>query len=530
MGIPYYFKNLISTYGNIIKKTPNKCDILYLDFNCIIHQCATEIMKSASDITEKVLHKEVIKASIKHIDKITKVCKPSQTLYIAVDGVCPRAKMSQQRKRRYMSHWQKRYLNENSLWDSNIVTPGTKFMADLDVSLEKYVNSAAIKKKYRVICSPSREKGEGEHKILNHLREMETTKSTNVMIYGLDADLILLGLIVQSQKQLVNINLLRESPHFNTDIEGDFCSLDIAELMQGIDRTFCKEVDDFPVNEKICDFVMLTMFAGNDFLPPLSFIKIRNGGLDVLYKAYEHVYNGMRLISSSDYTINWILVEVLLKYLCKQEDNKFTETHHQYMNMRYFNRDNTSNTNEKQKELDNWVVNHKNDVIIDPTGLNWQNDYYKKLFHQSQYCEHDTIHDSCLLYIDGLEWNAEYYFIGKRANTSSWYYPYLYSPTIKDVCSKLHINMCKGTSSSTAFIEKDYTPMMQIMLVFPVQSIQTYFPNVKLLIDDPLMECIDMYPVEFKIMSYLKCKLWECSPILPYIDEDRLEKLLHHVS
>ena len=39
--------------------------------------------------------------------EIIDICKPKDLVYIAIDGVCPRAKIEQQRKRRFKSALEK---------------------------------------------------------------------------------------------------------------------------------------------------------------------------------------------------------------------------------------------------------------------------------------------------------------------------------------------------------------------------------------------------------------------------------------
>ena len=81
-----------------------------------------------------------------------------------IDGVAPRAKMNQQRERRYKSHFFKELETGKSvLWDSNKITPGTEFMNDLPYKLRDLLPE------YIHVSGPD-EPGEGEHKIFEYIR------------------------------------------------------------------------------------------------------------------------------------------------------------------------------------------------------------------------------------------------------------------------------------------------------------------------------------------------------------------------
>lgn len=91
-----------------------------------------------------------------YTDKLVKVIKPKKLIYFAVDGVAPRAKMNQQRSRRFraaqeagekhekeeelMREWKSKGLkvpdHTDKGFDSNVITPGTKFMEKLKESLQ----------------------------------------------------------------------------------------------------------------------------------------------------------------------------------------------------------------------------------------------------------------------------------------------------------------------------------------------------------------------------------------------------------
>lgn len=112
----------------------------------------------------------------------------------AIDGVAPKAKMNQQRKRRFRSaiesiekkikekkiltDWTKLgldlpKLNESS-FDSNVITPGTDFMDRLSIVIKHYIKERLQSderwKDLNIVFSDSNVPGEGEHKILDYIK------------------------------------------------------------------------------------------------------------------------------------------------------------------------------------------------------------------------------------------------------------------------------------------------------------------------------------------------------------------------
>jgi 5'-3' exoribonuclease 1 len=80
--------------------------------------------------------------------------KPKKVFFMAIDGVAPRAKMNQQRARRFRAGKDRkrkleflaaktgRTYQETAAehFDTNAITPGTQFMANLDEHLKYFIH------------------------------------------------------------------------------------------------------------------------------------------------------------------------------------------------------------------------------------------------------------------------------------------------------------------------------------------------------------------------------------------------------
>ncbi|EGR34531.1 hypothetical protein IMG5_008400, partial [Ichthyophthirius multifiliis] len=235
MGVPAFFRWLCSrnpqfildafeNYENFSEPSNNpEIHNLYLDMNGIIHPCCRSD-GSAMPIPNTI--QDMFNNIFMYIDKLMDICRPQRILYMAIDGVAPRAKMNQQRARRFKGakeavELQKKKLeiiNEQrqqgedipeevmrfveSKFDTNVITPGTQFMRDLSIALQHYVldrvNNHPLWKNLKVVFSDASIPGEGEHKILNFIRiqrsQDQYDPNSKHCLYGADADLLMLGL------------------------------------------------------------------------------------------------------------------------------------------------------------------------------------------------------------------------------------------------------------------------------------------------------------------------------------------------
>jgi len=238
MGIPYYFASLIRKHARIAQRVRSKVHTAFLgiDFNCLIHN----YLDDARPI-ESVLE------AIQMI--LTDVCSADR-VFIAMDGLVPYAKIVQQRYRRF----RKSTAETTPLFDRHQISPGTPYMRDL---------ATAVRSRFPEIeVSCTVEPGEGEHKIFQKMKTAEET-----IIYGLDADLILLSL------PHPNVRLLRENPDFQIKASG-FSMLSIREL---------GKVLPMPVLQYVA---MCVLCFGNDFMPALGVFSLREGGHERALELY----------------------------------------------------------------------------------------------------------------------------------------------------------------------------------------------------------------------------------------------------
>ena len=292
MGIPSYFSYILKKHSTLIKKLTFKVNNLYIDSNSIIYDALRKI-EHASDFENQLIRAVCLK-----LDEYIKQTSPDNTVFIAFDGVAPVAKLEQQRNRRYKSRLEKYIIGElegdKSGWDSTAITPGTSFMNKLGKEITKYYQNR--KSKYdlkKIIVSTSDEVGEGEHKIFHYIRKHEEFhRTTTTLVYGLDADLIMLSLnhLPITRK----LYLYRETPEFVKSINinlqpNETYVLDIPKLSNAIVLTMnnYRPANTLQERNRLYDYIFLCFFLGNDFMPHFPSINIRTNGIQIMLEAYQ---------------------------------------------------------------------------------------------------------------------------------------------------------------------------------------------------------------------------------------------------
>ena len=547
MGIPSFFSYIIKNHPEIIKQFANSTfNNFYLDSNSIIYDSLREI-EYCSDFEEKLI-KNVCEKIDKYIDTIS----PDGIIYIAFDGVAPVAKLEQQRTRRYKSSFetqlggllppvpprllgkvdqfnstqQKVVAPPKKTWNKTAITPGTEFMNKLDKYIHNhYRNSEKKLGVKKIIISTSTEIGEGEHKIFQFIRNNpELHKTQTTLVYGLDADLIMLGL--NHLPVAKKIYLFRETPEFIKSINSNFIPnenyiLDLPELAKTIISRMnnYKSINKKQLHNRLYDYIFLCFFLGNDFLPHFPSINIRTSGIEILLDAYSSTIGKTDDNLTNGKTIFWNNVYKFVKYLAKNEYENLKKEYK--IRERWERRKFRANTvKEKLMKLQN-IPTYERDVekYIDPHTPLWEKRYYEKLFYTDINNEYKK--KVCINYLEGLEWVISYYTTD--CVDWRWHYKYHYPPLLNDLLLFIpHFN--------TRMIEKNnhkaVHPYVQLSYVLPLESLNLlpYQIYIKL-----IREKKKFYDNNCDFV-WAFCKyFWESHVKLPMIDLDELEQFVEKI-
>jgi len=518
MGVPGFFAWLVKKYPeNILYENIEHVDNLYLDWNGGIHPVCRSILEKyrGVHISKDQIEQEMIDEVIVYLKYIVSYYCPKNMLYIAIDGVAPRAKMNQQRSRRFKSAKDKECINEirkrhkeptDFAWDTNAITPGTAFMKKLCNHIQNVIENDAFFKSFDTELSDAFTPMEGEHKIISHIRTVDNDKIC--VIYGLDADLIFLSILCSKK-----IFLMRERDQFG-DVRGkkpfwymDICKLReklISEMKQNILPSIHEDI-------LIRDFVILCFFLGNDFIPKCPCLFIHEGGIDELLKTYTYIVNMNKVSITDENGINFKILYEFIKKLSEDEGFRLQAYHKK--NIPKLNiKPGASALEIELIQYDSIWPPPEDTVKLGKQG--WKDRYYKHFFNferfQNKIAQNAVIYN----YLKTFGWTYYYYTQGLPSWT--WFYPYHHAPILSDVYhfmkdNKVYLNFDLGQAVS---------PLIQLLCVLPPQSFHLIPENIT----KQLSNIETYYPKTFAEDCIHKKKRWQTIPNIPFVDVDIIQK------
>jgi|SaaInlStandDraft_4_1057021.scaffolds.fasta_scaffold07611_3 5'-3' exonuclease len=342
MGIERFFSSIEGNKITNSKEGFSKDDkekirtkFFYIDFNSIIHIVSQQVIQNINTLlfslifnNEKKADKMRLELDIsKDVSKNTDTLKKHfndhelhlliinkvkqyvfflldnfidkkylKLLYISIDGVPSRAKMADQRKRRYngvtigsikqkIFNKHKKELQKHKLryeyeinkfsFNKSLISPGTQFMNMLNDDLKNQEFQMDIKNELpsldTFIFSGVYDHGEGEKKIVNHFISIEDDK-TSCLIFSPDSDVILLILLMRNIKPLSQFKMLRHNQQRN-----NYAIININLLADNIFEYINKKTSgNFDKRLVLDDIVFLLSIFGNDFIPKIEAFDVKN--------------------------------------------------------------------------------------------------------------------------------------------------------------------------------------------------------------------------------------------------------------
>ncbi|XP_053211883.1 5'-3' exoribonuclease 1-like [Panonychus citri] len=580
MGVPKFYRWMSERYpclNQVVRESEiPEFDNLYLDMNGIIHACSHP---NDEDVHFRLPEEVMVKDIFKYIETLFNIIKPKKVFFMAVDGVAPRAKMNQQRGRRFRSakdaitreieaQNKGEILPKEARFDSNCITPGTDFMARLQTHLEYFVaakiSNDELWRNVKVILSGHETPGEGEHKIMDFIRAQRSQPdydpNTRHCLYGLDADLIMLGMCSHEPY----FALLREEVKFRRRKEKEttfhvnpeainFHLLHLSLLRDYLDHEFSplKKVlpFDYDLEHIIDDWVLMGFLCGNDFIPHLPHFHIAKNALTTLYKVYMEVlpncdgylnHQGklnLRNFQKFLHKLSEIDVENFnemnadFKYLdSKTSKFKFPRKLEKYedcigvigeslesgpdsdSNLIDLCSDETSD--EVEEEDDEELSLSEEDDTLEDEFIMHKRDYYRTKMNYEDVTP-DVLKEQAYCYIKAIQWNLHYYYDG--CPSWSWYYPHHYAPYISDVKSFEKIDL-------TFDLGQPFKPYEQLLGVLPAASKEFLPKSFQRLVTEENSPLKDYYPADFELDLNGKVNSWEAVVVIPFIDEKKLLK------
>jgi len=523
MGIKHFFIWFRKNFPSCLSKLKDKervkvhIDNLMLDLNGILHNSSQKIFKygnfaepkrllRTSKKDEKTYDKlieNVYEDICKSIEELINVVNPKKRLLLMIDGPAPLSKICQQRQRRFRSSLdsENKDSTKSLQFDSCSISPGTKFMTDLAKYLEKYIKDRLYEsrkwKKLEIIFSDSNQNGEGEHKLVNYIRQYGK-KGESYCINGLDADLFMLGLSTHCKK----FYLIREDLY---DHSNKYFIINIGKYHRKLEDKLRWDSDKYKFNSiySIKDFVFLSFFAGNDFLPHVPSIEILGNGIDLMITIYKSIgkqYGHLTEKIKGRITFRTKPLEIFLSTISDYEKINYEKklaSKVSYFPNELLNKCSTQNKNTFSVNI------HK-----------YREEYFKEHFRglDKELVSHQ--------FFDGLDWVLKYYNQG--VPSWNWFYQYQYVPSAF-ILSK-HI---KTYRLKTYNISIGLNPIEQLLSILPPKSYKLLPSSLqKYMLEESILTPYLPKPEEIIIDSTGVRRLWEAVVIIPFIDIDLVQKIV----
>jgi 5'-3' exonuclease len=578
MGIAGYLRGILQKTKNTHSPNrPKTVNAFLMDYNGIIYKILAKMEMKYNPLKKKEYEKHLIDEVITYTQHL--VCnevKPTDLLYIAIDGPAPRAKMVQQRSRRYKAIKtnditdelkKKHKIEQVPQYSGSInMAPGTEFMMTLVKKLKKACKDGFFSKHQakplEIIFNGGDIPGEAEHKFMPLVRKMRKLKKHRddiLCIYSGDGDLIELSLINNKSNIYVVQEVDSKIEKLDDKYEGrEFIYVEIDAVKQAFYDNLVKEIglgNKKPKIERFAiDYTLLLAFGGNDFIHAYPFTRVRNQGIDdMIIPLYQRNYRkfGKYLVdvrSDGVIRINDLFLRYLFSEMSKREgkfmynyQKQLDKTRAGHLNRRTLEGEMNKSPYEIEKtrfeHMSMYSCHHplfdryseeftKIDYCLDPET--WKKQYYQYYFGIDLDAEDSNklLHTVVMNYLESLLYVLNYYLVDCPSWT--WYYRFRVPPLPSTILEVLGNDL---SVINTIQLPKGepYTPFEQLMFILPPQMKEILPNSVGDVMTNEKHLCVPYYPIEFRVDAAAGEKYIYSEALLPEFDDELLLKTLRPI-
>lgn len=543
MGIPSFYRHLLRKYPKLIGRGAGPApEWLCLDFNCAMYT-VLRTMPPLPAGGAAAWEADLCKGIAAYMDQLITLGRPTRGVYVSCDGVVCAAKRRQQRLRRFKGPWMSAAEAEvkrsfsvpvagsngadaptdavahaqaqvatakatapvdaqaqvTGAWDQNALTPGSAFMAALGNTLTAAGKRISTRIGVTVIVSTTSEPGEGEHKLLAYMRAVRPKTCT---IYGLDADLILLSMLLSADTG-ADVRLLREAQEFEaTAVDGipEWRNLTIT----GLRDVMLKTQDE----RRVRDFVATMSLLGNDFLPRSLTHTVRDNGIPNLIATLEQDVwgHGLHVVGADGAVTRDGLLPLVEAWAATEGKDMIDAC---WNAVRSAERPVMGNGDQAEKALKEWQSQPARwcsiaQLLAPATKPRWR-DHYRRVWQAGRAGD----------YLAGVAWVWDYYS-GRTFDWGWCFEPHL-PPLWCDIADALRTAPATLAAPPVTWP----TPLPEwahLLSVLPVASVERLLPAAQgsaFIKAEPWW-----WPSGWSLFDVGRGQMWECEPVIPLIPEE----------
>lgn len=495
MGVVGLFAYLLRSYRESIQKITrqgNYPDLyaVYLDGNALLYPIAedTKIPEEIASILLSVAREYAKKFN----------CK----CYLYIDGAAHMAKIRQQRMRRFLTGELQMVtsfttdvgsrtgdipvptMRHSSIlgydvptrveWSTAMFSPGTEMMKRIHQFLEK--NKGDIE--YSSYLEP----GEGEHKILQHIKDTmrEYSGTKKVGIVGKDADLVLLAMGLNENIPGIEPYILRHNDRI--DDGGNPSGFKVDDPLYIINCSSLRNeiLLKMVQGRSIWDFIIATFLLGNDFFPAIPELGSIRDCLPILLPLIPKLVQNERINENA-------LLSLLSSVTREIERNKDVRkiVYSRWLPSSY------EKDPSPDISIEAFDVSYR--FLVSPFPVNVP---------------------ACISsWLITMQWVFAYYYHGYQSASVSWQYPFSFSPSLFMLKSLKNIKV-----NTMAFVLEKKPPLQAVQALAAILP-----PWLHSLLPPPVQDKMDniqqYYPYGYTILTPLK------EPMIPFIPYDAVSTL-----